>query len=213
MGNHYSVSAAGKLLLKWRSLATRVAAIWWSGWYTIYLRCHPGVKMAGRITVSGRMIWRLDPRGRLTLGQNVRIHSGSRVNAFGGHRRAIVWVLPGGHLTIKDGAGLSSSTLVCQERLTIGAQAMIGGGCDIIDTDFHPLDRSARIAHDNSVVRTSPVAIGRGAWIGGKVMVLKGVTIGEDAIIGAASVVTRSVPAGETWAGNPARRISPRVAP
>lgn len=38
-------------------------------------------------------------------------------------------------------------------------------------------------------------------------MILPGVTIGEGAIIGAGAVVTKDVPAGETYAGVPARDI------
>lgn len=50
--------------------------------------------------------------------------------------------------------------------------------------------------------------IGRGASIGGGAVILPGVTIGEGAMIGAGAVVTKDVPAGETWVGNPARRMS-----
>ena len=35
----------------------------------------------------------------------------------------------------------------------------------------------------------------------------KGVTIGEHAIGGAGSVVANDIPAGEIWAGNPAKKI------
>lgn len=54
----------------------------------------------------------------------------------------------------------------------------------------------------------SPVIIKQGAKIGGGVVLLPGVIIGENALIGAGSVVTKSVPAGETWAGNPARKMN-----
>lgn len=52
-----------------------------------------------------------------------------------------------------------------------------------------------------------PIEVRDGAWIGAGSIILAGVVIGEGAVIGAGSVVTKSVPAGEVWAGNPARRI------
>jgi acetyltransferase-like isoleucine patch superfamily enzyme len=96
---------------------------------------------------------------------------------------------------------------VCQKFVTLGAKVMVGGGSEIVDTDFHPLDPVARLRHDAAAVATAPVVIGDEAWIGGRVLVLKGVTIGARAIIGAGAVVTRDVPTAEVWAGNPARRI------
>lgn len=50
--------------------------------------------------------------------------------------------------------------------------------------------------------------IGPRAKIGANVTLLPGVRIGADALIGAGSVVTKDVPAGEVWAGVPARRVS-----
>ena len=47
----------------------------------------------------------------------------------------------------------------------------------------------------------------RGASIGAGAVILPGLTVGEGATIGAGAVVTRDVPAGETWAGNPARKL------
>lgn len=35
----------------------------------------------------------------------------------------------------------------------------------------------------------------------------KGVTIREHASVGAGSVVAKNIPAGEIWAGNPAKKI------
>jgi acetyltransferase-like isoleucine patch superfamily enzyme len=47
----------------------------------------------------------------------------------------------------------------------------------------------------------------RSASIGAGAVILPGITIGAGAAIGAGAVVTRDVPAGETWAGNPARKL------
>ena len=55
------------------------------------------------------------------------------------------------------------------------------------------------------------VRIGRGAYVGSGALVREHVMIGPEAVIGMGAVVTRSVPAGETWAGVPARRLSART--
>lgn len=49
--------------------------------------------------------------------------------------------------------------------------------------------------------------IKRGASIGAGAILLPGITIGEGAMIGAGAVVAKDVPAGETWVGNPARKV------
>ncbi|WP_294268378.1 N-acetyltransferase [uncultured Sphingomonas sp.] len=50
--------------------------------------------------------------------------------------------------------------------------------------------------------------IRKGASIGAGAVILPGVTIGKNVRIGAGAVVTRDVPDGETWIGNPARRMA-----
>lgn len=52
-----------------------------------------------------------------------------------------------------------------------------------------------------------PVKIGRGAALGARCTVLPGVTIGAGATVGAMSLVNRDIPAGEFWAGVPARKV------
>ncbi len=49
--------------------------------------------------------------------------------------------------------------------------------------------------------------VAKNAAIGANATILPGVTIGESAKIGAGAVVTKDVPAGETWVGNPARKL------
>ena len=73
-------------------------------------------------------------------------------------------------------------------------------------------------------IKTAPVIIGSGVFIGARVIILKGSKVGDRAVVGAGAVVRRSTVAttgitetagsvmdsgrGETWIGNPARRIS-----
>lgn len=51
------------------------------------------------------------------------------------------------------------------------------------------------------------ILVKRGAKIGAGAMIRAGVVIGENAIIGMGSVVLNDVPAGKTYAGNPAKEI------
>jgi sugar O-acyltransferase (sialic acid O-acetyltransferase NeuD family) len=51
------------------------------------------------------------------------------------------------------------------------------------------------------------VTIGDRAYIGSNAVIRQGLTIGADAVVGMGAVVTRNIPAGETWVGNPARKL------
>lgn len=51
------------------------------------------------------------------------------------------------------------------------------------------------------------VVIGKRVFIGMNTLIVNAVNIGDGALIGAGSIVNRDIPAGEIWAGNPARFI------
>lgn len=57
------------------------------------------------------------------------------------------------------------------------------------------------------------VRVGRAAYLGAGALVREGVSIGAAAVVGMGAVVLEDVPAGETWAGVPARRLSSPPAP
>jgi maltose O-acetyltransferase len=69
-------------------------------------------------------------------------------------------------------------------------------------------------SHGQSGGVTDPTAASRGvitvrsgAWIASRATVLGGVEIGQGASVAAGAVVTCDVPAGELWAGVPARKV------
>lgn len=90
--------------------------------------------------------------------------------------------------------------------ILIGDMTQVGPYVQILTAD-HPRDAKTR---DEGLEFGQPIEIGRNVWIGGGAIILPGVTIGDDAVIGAGAVVTKSVPAGITVVGNPARPLVPR---
>lgn len=60
---------------------------------------------------------------------------------------------------------------------------------------------------DDRILLSEPVYIGKRAWLGENVVVLKGVTIGEGSIIGANTLVNKDVPKNTIAVGNPMRLI------
>ncbi|MGN1369979.1 MAG: acyltransferase, partial [Aristaeellaceae bacterium] len=141
------------------------------------------------------------------IGDRVRINSGRRYNPIGGDTSVILNSSANGQITIGEGSGLSNCTIVARKSVTIGKDVRIGGSTHIYDTDFHAISFEDRILHGDQNTRNKPVVIEDGAFIGCSVLILKGVTIGRHSVIGAGSVVAKDVPAGEIWAGNPARFI------
>lgn len=63
-------------------------------------------------------------------------------------------------------------------------------------------------------IKVGRVRVGRNATVGMRAVVLPGVTVEDNAIVAASALVPsdRRIPAGETWAGVPARRLGPRSA-
>lgn len=143
----------------------------------------------------------------IRIGNNVRIKSGIKYNPIGGDSVSIIVCKKGASVTIGNGVGISNSTIVAHESVSIGNNVMIGGSVKIYDTDFHSLDYEKRISGFDGI-KTAPVEIGDGVFIGAHTVILKGVKIGARSIVGAGSVVTKSIPEEEIWAGNPAHFIS-----
>lgn len=162
-------------------------------------------KLSGHI--EGIITIRSAKRGSIIIGDGAEFRSGKDYNIIGGDTRLILRTIRNGKILIGNHVGISNSALISATSITIEDNVMIGGGCKIWDTDFHSLRFENRYTSIDDNVATKPIIIKSGAFIGGNTIILKGVTIGEKSIVGAGSVVTKSIPAREIWAGNPARFI------
>jgi len=181
-------------------------------WFGSYVKWR--LRMAGAVvgrgfSANGAVDLSIHPTARVRIGDNVRFISGFGENPCGGFRRLGLWVGPQAELSIESGVGISNSTLVAMHGIRILESTYIGGDCAIYDTDFHSLGAAQRLVQPDVTVKTAPITIGPRAFIGGHAIVLKGVAIGSEAVVGAGSVVTKTIPAQEIWAGNPARRVGP----
>ena len=148
---------------------------------------------------------RVRNRGKIVIGNKVTINSAPMANPIGGQERTILVAQKGAKIIIGDGSGISNCAIFASEGVTIGKQVMIGAGVKIYDTDFHPVDFTARI--ENKPAKKAAVTIADGVFIGAHSIILKGAVIGEKSVIGAGSVVTGRIPDNEIWAGNPAKFI------
>lgn len=80
-----------------------------------------------------------------------------------------------------------------------------------ISTDVKLITHDASIGTVGERTRGSDlvgeISIGDYSFVGCGSIIMYGVNIGNKCIIGAGSVVTKTVPDGEVWAGNPAKKI------
>lgn len=142
-----------------------------------------------------------------SIGKGFRMTNTISSNPIGRNQQCILFVDRAANLIIGENVGISGTALVCHTAITIGNNVKIGGGVCIYDTDFHSLDSTVRLNPALDVLNKvkEQVVIGHNVFIGAHCTILKGVAIGDNAIIGACSIVTKSIPANEIWAGNPAK--------
>ena len=156
--------------------------------------------------INGK-IYMVSKKGAIHFGKNVRINSSLQSNPIGGSCRTILFAGKDASIRIGDHTGISNSAIFAADRIEIGSDVMIGGDCKIYDTDFHSVEYDLRMEQPDTNIKTAPVIIEDGAFIGASCIILKGVRIGKHSVVGAGSVVTKSIPANEVWAGNPAKFI------
>ncbi|GGH19267.1 hypothetical protein GCM10007352_30520 [Mucilaginibacter phyllosphaerae] len=168
-----------------------------------------GVQYNNDFICYGIPVVNVDLQGSFTIGKRFSFNSGKYFNMIGRQQPCFFIVAKNAALFIDDNVGLSATAIVCHNHISIGKNVKIGGNTVIYDTDFHSLDPQFRNSYPESLagVKTRPVIIKDGAFIGAHCTILKGVTIGENAIVGAGSVVSQSIPGGQIWTGNPARYI------
>lgn len=96
-----------------------------------------------------------------------------------------------------------SGVFLDTNEINIGKHALIGPKSGLYGA-IHPFDVEAR---NEGIEKAKTINIGDGAWLGGKVTVVPGVSIGKHSVIGAGSVVTKDIPDDVVAVGNPCQVI------
>jgi serine acetyltransferase len=150
----------------------------------------------------------IEIRGARNFQPHIRLGSGTVMD-----RNCTLWISddPGNAAVLDLGANVyvaCNCYLGAYQLVKIGDDCLIGAYSYITSGNhrFADLQRTIR----SQGYTGEPVVLGKNVWVGCHVTILPGVNIGDGAVIGAGAVVTKSVPAGEIWAGVPAKKIGLR---
>lgn len=130
----------------------------------------------------------------------------------------------GEHVTLQSGAYLYGSRTGQEVRLghhvVIAASAMILGEGGVSIGDYTHVGPGAVLTSQYGdaagpmitaapTIKTAPIRVGRGSWIGSGAVLMPGATLGERSVVAPGSVVYGRFGDGVTLSGNPARPMRP----
>ncbi len=177
----------------------------------LVVRLH-GVEMGAGCRFAGMPRIQIADGARIVLGDRVLVRSRWKSSGTGyPHATMLCAVKPGALIRIENDAGVSGAVLTTGSEIVVGERSLLGAGCAVWGTDFHPLEVHERRRHPTAGAISSPVRIGCDVFVGGRAIILKGASIGDGAVVGAAAVVAGDVPPGAVVAGNPARIVRERT--
>lgn len=164
-----------------------------------------GLKLGINSDINGKIDIRVD-------GGEVIIGSDSLIEGMIATETKSSRVYIGNNVFIGGGSIIDAVT-----SINIEDDVLISYQCIIQDSDNHNLayslrkndtaDWKNRRYHNWELTPKKPVRISKGAWIGARAIILKGVTVGIGSVVGAGSVVTKDVADWTIVAGNPAKLI------
>ena len=178
--------------------------------FTFRIKCKIiGVNYGKHPNIWGKVYIHRFPGSRINIGDNVRIISSPyrySLNIF--TQSKLRTMSPTSRITIGNNVGFDSISILARSKtISIGDNTLIGGNCQIMDTDGHPTwPPESRWSYPGDE-HDADVHIGRDVFIGLNVIILKGVTIGDNSVLAAGSVVNRSIPANCLAAGIPAQVV------
>lgn len=171
--------------------------------------CWHGVIVGSGAKIWGRVGLRRFPGSVIRIGNGLHAVCRPGRYAFNIFPQAIMRTYsPSSRIEIGDRVGFNSIAIFCRsQKISIGSGTLIGGNCQISDTDGHPLWPPESRSFYPGTEHDAPVTIGKNVFIGLNVTILKGTSIGDNSVIAAGSVVTGDIPRNCLVAGIPARVV------
>jgi acetyltransferase-like isoleucine patch superfamily enzyme len=168
-----------------------------------------GIDCGSESKIWGRVFLAKFPGSSIRFGARVRIVSSPYRYAFNIYPQSKLRTYsPSARIIVGDDVGFNSISVFARSRtIRIGDRTMIGGNCQIMDSDGHPLWPPQARWNYSGDEHDDPVTIGNDVFIGLNVIILKGTVIGDNSVIGAGSVVRGHIPPNSIAAGVPARVI------
>lgn len=164
-----------------------------------------GIKIGSNIKFYGIPSINRNPMSKITIGNNCILNSSFKSTGIGIYKKCtFTTVEKNAEIKIGNNVGFSGASLLAAISITIDDNVLIGAHSVIIDSDRHSIRAEDRLTGH---IKSRPVHIKSGAWVGMNSIILKGVTIGQNAVIGANSVVTSDIPDNSVAIGNPCKVI------
>ncbi len=132
---------------------------------------------------------------------NVRIKDNYRIECYDNFagNKLNPWLRIGNNVII----GYNFSCLVA-DLVEIDDDTILASDV-LITSENHGMQVECDIPYYKQPLTTKSVKIGKGVWVGEKVVILPGVTIGDKSIIAAGSIVSKDVPSYSIAGGVPAK--------
>ena len=140
---------------------------------------------------EGKIHFSIDSLGQISIQKNLMIRGPIYLRTFAKGK-----ITMGKHIFLNHNCSITA-----MKNIQIGDNCMFGNNLVIVDHDH-----TSSFENDNEYV-SDEIVIGDHVWCGANVTILKGVHIGDGVVIAAGAVVNKSIPSGEIWGGNPARKI------
>ena len=145
------------------------------------------VLMRGKLTIKGMTRFSSKASIRYRENSHITLNKGSYL-AEG----TLLRVTENADFYVGINSGFNSYCVItCRDKIHIGDNVMFGPFVTLHDHD-HVYKTKENMKTSGYI--TKPIIIEDDVWIGGNVVILKGVTIGKGSVIAAGTVVTKDIP-------------------